>query len=68
MTTTTEDPKALRDNGSSLAGVFDLDIAVVTSTTVVMDQTWNSGRTCNSNDGCGHTCQSACANSCTDGE
>ncbi|WP_189211249.1 FxLD family lantipeptide [Actinokineospora fastidiosa] len=46
---------------------FDLDVVVVRSA-AWPSGAGDSGRHCHSNDGCGHTCDSACAASCTDGD
>ena len=46
---------------------FDLDVTIVESSSPVDRLMWNSGSNCDTNDGCGHTCESACSQSCTDG-
>ena len=48
---------------------FDLDIVVLPSRYPSRPgQVWNSGDNCHTDDNCGQTCESACAQSCTDGE
>ncbi|MGM1058957.1 FxLD family lanthipeptide [Saccharothrix sp. Mg75] len=65
MTMTLSAPSVTTD----VADPFDLDIEVVPArTTAQPGQVWNSGTNCHSDDGCGHTCESACSNSCTDGD